>query len=352
VAAWKASSSAGIFASRASDPILTRIDTLMAIYEAKAGKTYQEQFDRHLVLCEVFYALDAWLKDANADKKSSTKKARRPGVDALYASVAEELAWWYGTTVNVLPMELENHFGKDMVKHGATEDAKWLSGKAKNIRGAIDAYMSKETKGAFKGSFKDPFHESINNPVYKDRAFVERYRVFFKKGIAYQSPWWDDKAKDAAPVKLDTAKYFKKGSMSKDGRAGFVLSMSRDLYVGQHFVSTTKDAFYHSSYLAGKTVQCAGELKCTDGRITMISNYSGHYQPKVNHLLNLVQMLTTHGCSLKKMAVLNLAGHEPDTKPPKAIVKIYKAEDFLKKKGKMTDEDELTVNDKFVQAAV
>src|SRR6185369_7362310 len=100
--------------------------------------------------------------------KNSTKQTRRPGVYALYGTVAEHLADWYGTTVNVLPMELEKHYGKEMGHHGATTDEKWLSGSTKKLHDHLDKYMADQNKGKFKGEFKDPFLDTLN-PVYQDR---------------------------------------------------------------------------------------------------------------------------------------------------------------------------------------
>lgn len=330
VEVFKNNSSGGMFAQRASDPILSRIDALLqAFWEREAKyKEYGDLADRLYTCCELFWALDGWLKEADRNKNDSTLKARRPGVQKLYESVAHRLAEHFYVTVNVLPRELENMYGKEMVEHGKKTDLLWVGKRTSEI-------MKK---------MKDPLLDTLN-PVYKDRATAQQYRVFFKGGLAYQMPWWEP-SKDMKPVKVDTVKYFKQGTMSKEGRAGFVLGLNRDLYIAQHF-SNAQGAFYHSSYLAGGKVQCAGELKIVDGKFTMISNYSGHYQPGKQQMLSLVETLKTNGVDLKKVVVLiNTGKKEADNKT--VIVDRFKADAFLTKKGTMTDADKLAKTDPFL----
>ncbi|HVY62814.1 MAG TPA: hypothetical protein VHF22_14250, partial [Planctomycetota bacterium] len=88
LAEWKAQSSGGIFARRSSDSVLTHIDGLLAMYHAKglSAKSYDDRAERHYILCELFFALDNWLKEEKK-KSDGTKRARKPGVEKLYKLV-------------------------------------------------------------------------------------------------------------------------------------------------------------------------------------------------------------------------------------------------------------------------
>lgn len=87
---------------------------------------------------------------------------------------------------------------------------------------------------------------------------------------------------------------------SGPGFAIYVMSEEGHFHVSSHSVGFR----HHSSLLAGGKVAAAGELKATDGRITWISNKSGHYAPDPYHLLQAI-----HGLWLNMGRTLpNLAG--------------------------------------------
>jgi hypothetical protein len=95
--------------------------------------------------------------------------------------------------------------------------------------------------------------------------------------------------------KLDTDDKFQKPldttdmvtHMSGPGKGIYVMSESGNLHVDSHVLGHR----HHSSLLAGKEVACGGELKVARGRLTWISNKSGHYKPKVRHLLQVLHQL-------------------------------------------------------------
>jgi hypothetical protein len=53
--------------------------------------------------------------------------------------------------------------------------------------------------------------------------------------------------------------------------------------------------FAHSSFLAGENALCAGSMKIGYGRLIEISNNSGHYQPKREHLADACRAILEHG---------------------------------------------------------
>ncbi|WP_119726298.1 hypothetical protein [Thermomonospora amylolytica] len=56
--------------------------------------------------------------------------------------------------------------------------------------------------------------------------------------------------------------------------------------------------FHHSSFLAGGPVAAAGELRVVNGRLGLISDRSGHYQPPPEFRDRVVEMLRQAGVTI------------------------------------------------------
>ncbi|KAI6671765.1 hypothetical protein NL676_006650 [Syzygium grande] len=93
----------------------------------------------------------------------------------------------------------------------------------------------------------------------------------------------------------------------------FVLSTSRNLYVGQK----TKGQFQHSSFLAGGAATAAGRLVAHDGILKAIWPYSGHYHPTEENFMEFISFLREHNVDLTN--VKRCAAD--DEIPPKLTVK-------------------------------
>jgi hypothetical protein len=78
---------------------------------------------------------------------------------------------------------------------------------------------------------------------------------------------------------------------SGPGYAIFVMSATGNIHVSSHSVGNR----HHSSLLAGGSVAGAGELKCRNGLLMYLSNKSGHYQPDVRHLAQVLHQLIKNG---------------------------------------------------------
>jgi hypothetical protein len=329
---WKKESTAGMFAMRWTDLRLKYIDGLMALYETRrnAVKTVDDRLDCHTIICSLYFALDSWLKETEKGKVELNLK-RKPGVQKLYEQVVKELCRFYDVKVNELPNELEDQFGKEMEQHGRDVDLAWV-GKfpaAKELFDQLEDYMQAQPGQKYKGigKFQDPYMTAII-PFYKERWDVEKYRVWFRGGTAYQLEWWDDKEPDPKGVKLDTVQNYERKSTSREC-AGYTLSMGRDLYVGQHIADLkNKEAFFHSAYLAGAKCQCAGEIRAVAGKITLVNSASGHYKPKSDNLMFILDYLKSQGVGFSNMATCVFDD---------GYWRYYKAEEFFKKKGKMDD---------------
>jgi hypothetical protein len=61
-----------------------------------------------------------------------------------------------------------------------------------------------------------------------------------------------------------------------------------------HYAGMEVDKLHHSSLLAGIPVAGAGEFKATNGRITFLSNDSGHYDPNIKHFLQVLHEIQKH----------------------------------------------------------
>ncbi len=81
---------------------------------------------------------------------------------------------------------------------------------------------------------------------------------------------------------------------SGPGYAIYVMSAEGNLHVSSHSVGHR----HHSSLLGGAAVAGAGEIQAAGGRITFLSNKSGHYHPAPEHLLAVLAMLQHHRVSL------------------------------------------------------
>ncbi|KAF6155217.1 hypothetical protein GIB67_019743 [Kingdonia uniflora] len=81
---------------------------------------------------------------------------------------------------------------------------------------------------------------------------------------------------------------------SKNTKWIFVLSTSKNLYVGQK----KKGKFQHSSFLAGGATSAAGRLVVEDGVLKAVWPHSGHYRPTEENFLEFVAFLTDRNVDL------------------------------------------------------
>jgi len=78
----------------------------------------------------------------------------------------------------------------------------------------------------------------------------------------------------------------------------YVMDQHGNFYVGPE--SYLKN---HSAFFAGEPVALAGKIKILHGRITFISNQSGHYHPPVEAVRNGLRSLESEGVALAPIAV-------------------------------------------------
>lgn len=243
--------------------IVLHIDQTLAAYHRARPRSPQIMES----LSELFYSLDFWLKESGRNSPQVCN-ARAPVVSELYALVVGKLCELTGLTVNLLPRWLEETFGKGMTKHGYEKD------------------------------YRD------RNAKYLTSAEVQKYRLSFRNGLAYQESWW---VNSPQLVLVDTVTNTLAQAEGKtmfpgqEGHQGFVLSMSRDFYMMQHITpkgEVKETGQYHSSYFAGESVLCAGTLLVRAGQVKTVTTASGHYAPGVTHLSNAIATLAMLGVNL------------------------------------------------------
>ncbi|MFN7920351.1 MAG: hypothetical protein U0Q16_09655 [Bryobacteraceae bacterium] len=275
LAQWEKDSSV-TFAIRNNDQILKRIDFLVGSYNRAAG----DDFARALIHADLYFVTDYWLK--NCQRSGKMERGRQPAVYALFVCVVNELCQQFGVTVNVLPRELEMMFGRVLSDVGVKVD-------------------SEEERAR-----------------YLKRKDIEKYRVWFKNGRAYQADWWKKNSKGRIkPVSSARAYNPKAFVKSNDGTrfdnenyGPFIMTMGREIYMMTHNPGRygEQEGIYHSSYLAGGAVSCAGSMLIVDGRIKRIRTDSGHYKPTPSNTLAFLLTLRMFGVPLEDVWVEDFEG--------------------------------------------
>ena len=129
------------------------------------------------------------------------------------------------------------------------------------------------------------------NTVWPD---AKRVKYFFSK---------NERARFALTVKsgllLDAqGKPFDTRSV-RGGRAIFVMDVSGEIYA---YLSQSKPGrIHHASLVGGEPVAMAGEMKVEQGRVTVVSNKSGHYQPTWEMMVKFNQRLARLGVEVSKI---------------------------------------------------
>ena len=254
---------------RSDDRILNTIDSLLDLFHSLE---HEENADlkkagRISVLGRLFFATDRWLKIADQGNNPTINKRRRPAVFEFYRLIVGRLTEDTGVTVNVLPSWLERTFGKDMVAHGVELDLKDHSAK----------YLSDQER--------------------------RTYKIIFRGGLAYQQKWWEN-SEELTLANTETRNHNGAGVIS-DLFGGYAVSISGDFYSGPHCMGKVghETGRFHSSYLAGNAVLCAGDIRIKNGLVSHINNNSGHYQPDDSNLARAVEALAVEGVNIKNVFV-------------------------------------------------
>jgi hypothetical protein len=271
LAAWKKDSFVGNLLKpiRKDDLALTRIDEQVDLYSrSKEGQ-------RLYVAGEIFFTTMWWLN--NFKFQPNKMDARRsPAILRLNLSAANQVAKLLRCPIGEVASRLQAIYGTGMSIHGHRVD-------------------------------------SAQNPHYLTNSERERWRVFFWNGRAHALNMDGD-----ALVPVETSNFSTEGRPGK----GFVMTLSGGFFVAPLSGMAVK---YHSCFMGGEPILCAGTLEVEGGQITRIKNDSGHYQPVDATLVELLRKLRYSGVNIAKITVECKRPNELDEPPYMAGHKFLQA---------------------------
>jgi hypothetical protein len=121
----------------------------------------------------------------------------------------------------------------------------------------------------------------------RNEADLQKFVVHAGPSLTYGDP----------PQPFDTGGLVSKAS--GPGYAIFVMDPQGNIYAGQHRVGL----FHHSSFLAGRDVAAAGEIKVTGGKLTHLTAKSGHYFPSPENTWQVVKEMAGAGVSFNGVMI-------------------------------------------------
>jgi hypothetical protein len=248
LAEWKKDSFVGTIFSprRADDLALTRIDEQVDLYSrSKEGQ-------RLYVMADIFFTSMWWLNNFKFQPNKMDAR-RRPAILRLNLCAANHVAKLLRCSVGEVASKLQAIYGTGMSIHGHRVD-------------------------------------SSQHPHYLTIAEREQWRVFFWTGRAYSLNLQGD-----ALVPVNTKHFYTEGRSGK----GFVMTVSGSFFVAPLGAGVK----FHSCFMGGEAILCAGTIKIKDGQITRIKNDSGHYQPVDATLAQLLRKLQFSGVDISKITV-------------------------------------------------
>ena len=261
LAAWKKDSFVGNLLKpiRRDDLALVWIDKQVDLYpKSKKGQ-------RLYAMAQIFFTTMWWLNNYK-NQPAKMDARRRPAILRLNLCAANQAAGLLKCPAGEVGRRLQSVYGTGMSIHGHMVD-------------------------------------SAQHPHYQTVPEREQWRVFFWNGLAFVLNMDGD-----ALVPVDTNRYTTEG---RDGK-GFAMSLSGAFFIAPLSGASVK---YHSCFLGGEPILCAGTLEVDHGRIHRIKNDSGHYQPVDATLAQLLRKLQFSGVDISKIDI-ECARPNPIDEPP------------------------------------
>jgi hypothetical protein len=245
-------------------PILRHVDGYLGAFNKTSDKWH-----RLSCLGQLYFLTDTYLKEATRSPSNARYARFRPQVEDLFGSVVQKLCELLDCQINVLPQRIQDYWGRVLTAHGHGIDTQAVKVGATPV---VAEYLSAADREYYRIHFDGPTAWMIERTNYKNWVLADSPGIGWEDGRGYAAP-----------------------DMMLPDFAGFALSMGRELYMAHHKGSFHKDNFFHSSYMAGDSVLCTGTIQIFKGKVHAIRNDSGHYQPTIQHLINVVQTLRMHG---------------------------------------------------------
>jgi hypothetical protein len=163
--------------------------------------------------------------------------------------------------------------------------------------------LSQEAPEVIYSTFKNNNIASVSQFIQAGVSYLSAaqrgdYRIHIKDGLLYQGNKLFD-SRDHSTV------------FSGKGWAIFVTSPSGQLYAGSHKAGQ----FHHSSFLAGRQIMAAGELRVERGVLQVITGKSGHYKPTIEQLIAGVRELQKRGARMDAARIKLFNGSEEQLVP-------------------------------------
>jgi len=143
------------------------------------------------------------------------------------------------------------------------------------------------------------------NLVWLHDEEAAKHRILIRGGLLYFATNGQLVDTSACPRWAgDTEGPFREPTL---GSAGYVLNLQGDLFSGTHAPFDSphqclgKHPFFHSSYMAGTAVICAGRIFVKQGKLVGIDNGSGHYKPSAERLRDAIRELDRQGVPLEDL---------------------------------------------------
>lgn len=284
---WKKLSFVGSLFSalRRHDPCLTQIDHMVNSYE-RAVTSRASAGQKQFLLASIFMATMYWNNHHKTDKRM--EGARRPAIMSLNVTAANMLARAFHCQLGEVGAKIRLLFGNEMTTHGHTVDT-----------GHAEYYLTTAQRAAFRTSF-------ISGRLY--RPEIKSTDPGMPCGMLDTN---GDEQRMATVVG---------GDASRRGESGYALSMSNELYIGPLLGGSSEISrrtavyesapVFHSTFMAGKPVQCAGMITVRKGLVTFISSASGHYMPHDVRLVQVLRMLQLGGMPLRQIDVANYKNND------------------------------------------
>jgi hypothetical protein len=251
-----------------------RIDSLVSAV-GKAKSSGEAQY----LMGEIYFATIFWNNNHTTDPKMHA--GRRTAIMRLQLTSANMLSLAFGCGVGGLAAALQETYGKAMEAHGLRVDTG---------------------------------HEAD----YLEAAKREAFRVVFKggRGWRFNCLEYQERPNVREPLKpIDTKEYadFMRQSVqdtdvriADEHKAGYVMNMSREFYVGPFMANKMwlqKFPKFHSYFVGGRAIQCAGIIRFSKGKVDYIDNESGHYKPIDLALVKALEHFKTVGMKLSDIRV-------------------------------------------------
>lgn len=86
------------------------------------------------------------------------------------------------------------------------------------------------------------------------------------------------------------------------GNGLYIFVMDKD---GNIYAAPKETVGHHSAFLSGRPVAAAGHIGVQNGRVTLINNQSGHYQPTKDYMLQFEKELKKRNADLSQLTAAN-----------------------------------------------